>query len=386
MHFSPLSALSPLDGRYADRMARLRPIFSEAGLIGFRLQVEARWVLHLAQMAQLPELAGVNALAPAVITALQGFAGPHRAADAAAVKAIEKTTNHDVKAVEYHLRNTLAAAGATPAQLEFVHFACTSEDINNLSYALMLDTARREVLLPGLEKLAATLGALAQQHAALPMLSRTHGQSASPTSKPRSLSCAYKSTNAPSGKGCAEQTSACDHPGGFACHYCFKKRCFAYSASSHSVLLVNCPNGIMLDLYPQRVAGRCAARSVVVNVTRTQVSKVSLRRQADNGLSGCSRTWLGKCHTRHHPGSPNASRRKNGRDRAVYLVEIQPQDVHKLLLVLSAVLIWSRWQARWGNGFKAHVISCRPGVCQYEERPVATALPTRLSLIQQCQN
>ena len=182
-----LHALSPLDGRYADRMARLRPIFSEAGLIGFRLQVEARWVLHLAQIAQLPELSGANALAPAVITALEGFAGPHRAADAAAVKAIEKTTNHDVKAVEYHLRNTLAAAGATPAQLEFVHFACTSEDINNLSYALMLDTARREVLLPGLEKLTATLGALAQQHAAQPMLSRTHGQSASPTTLGKEL-------------------------------------------------------------------------------------------------------------------------------------------------------------------------------------------------------
>ena len=173
-----LHALSPLDGRYGDRMARLRPLFSEAGLIGFRLQVEARWVLHLASAAALPELAG---LSPAVIEELRKVAGPHRPEDAAAVKAIEKTTNHDVKAVEYHLRHLLSAAGATPAQLEFVHFACTSEDINNLSYALMLDAARREVLLPGLRALESRLTAMAHEQAATAMLSRTHGQSASPT-------------------------------------------------------------------------------------------------------------------------------------------------------------------------------------------------------------
>ncbi|MFM7067160.1 MAG: lyase family protein, partial [Gammaproteobacteria bacterium] len=173
-----LHALSPLDGRYAPRMTHLRPLFSEAGLIGFRLQVEARWVLHLAIVARLPELAG---LSPAVIEALRLAAGPHREADAAAIKAIEKTTNHDVKAVEYHLRHLLASAGATPAELEFVHFACTSEDINNLAYALMLSTARREVLLPALRALEGRLVALAHEQASTPMLSRTHGQAASPT-------------------------------------------------------------------------------------------------------------------------------------------------------------------------------------------------------------
>jgi adenylosuccinate lyase len=179
-----LHALSPLDGRYADRMKTLRPLFSEAGLIGFRLQVEARWVLHLAQAARLPELAG---LTPAAVAVLERFAGPHVAADAEAVKAIEKTTNHDVKAVEYHLRHALEAAGCTPAQLEFVHFACTSEDINNLAYALMLAEARRAVLLPGLARLEATLAKLAHEHADLPMLSRTHGQAASPTTLGKEL-------------------------------------------------------------------------------------------------------------------------------------------------------------------------------------------------------
>ena len=179
-----LHALSPLDGRYMDKVADLRPLFSEAGLIGFRLQVEARWVLHLARVAALPELA---ALPQTVLQSLEGFAGPHRSADAVAVKAIEKTTNHDVKAVEYHLRHTLASAGATPAQLEFVHFACTSEDINNLAYALMMAAARREVLQPRLQRLDATLTRLAHEHAELPMLSRTHGQSASPTTLGKEL-------------------------------------------------------------------------------------------------------------------------------------------------------------------------------------------------------
>jgi adenylosuccinate lyase len=178
MNASTLLAISPIDGRYAAAVAPLRPIFSEAGLIHERIRVEALWLLELA--ASVPQLAGAQLAAPVKACAGGLAADPGKAA-APAVKAIEARTNHDVKAVEYYVRDALAAAGATPANLELVHFGCTSEDINNLSYARLLLRARAEVLVPELRRMLAVLQALAGDNAAVPMLSRTHGQTASPT-------------------------------------------------------------------------------------------------------------------------------------------------------------------------------------------------------------
>jgi adenylosuccinate lyase len=177
-------ALSPVDGRYAERCAELRPVFSEAGLIRRRTRVEALWFLHLAREVRVPELA---ALAAPVLAAAESLAAAAPEGEAEAVKAEESRINHDVKAVEYHVRARLRAAGASDAQLEFVHFACTSEDINNLSYALMLREARDAVLLPAIGRLHAWLVAQAHAHAAVPMLSRTHGQPASPTTLGKEL-------------------------------------------------------------------------------------------------------------------------------------------------------------------------------------------------------
>jgi adenylosuccinate lyase len=173
-----LTALSPVDGRYAGRLDELRALCSEAALIGWRVQVEARWLEHLATLEQLSALRG---LAPAVRDAIRRLATDPGAVDATAVKEIERRINHDVKAVEYYVRERLRAAGATAAQLELVHFGCTSEDINNLSYALMLKAARENVLAPALQALADRLRSLAHAHADVPMLARTHGQPASPT-------------------------------------------------------------------------------------------------------------------------------------------------------------------------------------------------------------
>ena len=173
-----LLAISPLDGRYAAAAEPLRALFAEAGLIQERIRVEALWLLELAQ--SVPQLAGAALGAPvrARADALARDPGP---AAAAAVKGIEARINHDVKAVEYYVRQELAAAGASPATLELVHFGCTSEDLNNLAYARLLRRARAQVLLPELGLIVGALRAFALQHARLPMLSRTHGQSASPT-------------------------------------------------------------------------------------------------------------------------------------------------------------------------------------------------------------
>lgn len=175
---SALLALSPLDGRYASKVDALRPIFSEYGLIRARVKVEIEWLLALADEPGIPELQAFPAEARARLLAL---ADDFSVEDAARVKQIERTTNHDVKAVEYFIKERLRDDAALGPALEFVHFACTSEDINNLSYGLMLQRARSEVLLPALEGVAATLRALAHDQAAQPMLSRTHGQTASPT-------------------------------------------------------------------------------------------------------------------------------------------------------------------------------------------------------------
>jgi len=173
-----LLALSPLDGRYASKVDALRPIFSEYGLIRARIKVEVEWLLALAAEPGITELAP---FAPAEIQKLRALAEDFSVEQAARVKEIERTTNHDVKAVEYFIKEQLAGDAALGPALEFVHFACTSEDINNLSYGLMLSQARREVLLPSLEGVAGILRTLAHAQAGQPMLSRTHGQTASPT-------------------------------------------------------------------------------------------------------------------------------------------------------------------------------------------------------------
>ena len=173
-----LLALSPLDGRYAAKVDALRPIFSEFGLIHARVRVEVEWLIALAAEPGIVELPAFD---EAQVAALQALWQDFSVADAARVKEIERTTNHDVKAVEYFIKEKLKNEASLAQALEFVHFACTSEDINNLAYALMLGQARQEVLLPKLDAVIAKLRELAHAHAALPMLSRTHGQSASPT-------------------------------------------------------------------------------------------------------------------------------------------------------------------------------------------------------------
>ncbi|HTV76924.1 MAG TPA: adenylosuccinate lyase [Steroidobacteraceae bacterium] len=172
-----LTALSPLDGRYRRATEPLRELLSESGLIRERIRVEARWLLHLAQAA--PGLAGAQ-LAAGVRAAAEGLSEHPPAAAADRVKRIEARTNHDVKAVEYYVREVLQGAGATGANLELVHFGCTSEDINNLSYAKLLAAAR--IIMQGVaDELIRALGTLATRYAELPMLARTHGQPASPT-------------------------------------------------------------------------------------------------------------------------------------------------------------------------------------------------------------
>lgn len=184
MSDSALLALSPLDGRYAGKVDALRPIFSEYGLIKARITVEVEWLLALAAEPGIVELAPFS---DAAIARLRALAASFSPAQAARVKEIERTTNHDVKAVEYFIKEQLKDDAELAPALEFVHFACTSEDINNLSYGLMLEQARREVLLPTLDGIAGTLRTLAHTQAGQPMLSRTHGQTASPTTLGKEL-------------------------------------------------------------------------------------------------------------------------------------------------------------------------------------------------------
>ena len=177
-HLDPLTALSPLDGRYAAKVDPLRPIFSEYGLMHRRVAVEIAWLIALSDETGIAELPPFPAAARA---SLQKIADGFSIADAARIKDIEATTNHDVKAVEYFIKERIGDDAQLKQAKEFVHFACTSEDINNLSYALMLRDARDAVLLFELDKVVEKLRALAHAHAGLPMLSRTHGQTASPT-------------------------------------------------------------------------------------------------------------------------------------------------------------------------------------------------------------
>jgi adenylosuccinate lyase len=177
MNLSSLTALSPLDGRYASRMGSLRTLLSEFGLMHRRVQVEVEWFIALsdAGFAEFKPLTG------AARGLLRGLVTRFSESDAQAIKEIEKTTNHDVKAVEYWLKSRFENSAELKAAGEFVHFACTSEDINNTSHGLMLKAARQDVLLPTLDKIVGDLGKLARDLADVPMLARTHGQTASPT-------------------------------------------------------------------------------------------------------------------------------------------------------------------------------------------------------------
>ncbi len=183
---TPLTAVSPIDGRYAAKTEALRPITSEYGLIYFRTCVEVRWFRSLAAHPGIKELPCLDDAAERFLDDIVDNFGEN---DAQKVKDLEKTTNHDVKAVEYFLKDKLRTSGNSSLirGLEFVHFACTSEDINNISHALMLKSSRDDVLLPVMADIRGSLAALARQYAAVPMLARTHGQVASPTTMGKEL-------------------------------------------------------------------------------------------------------------------------------------------------------------------------------------------------------
>lgn len=184
MQLSSLTAVSPVDGRYGGKTSDLRSIFSEYGLMRFRVQVEVRWLQCLAAHPSIPEVGPFSGEAQALLNRLaEDFQLEH----AERIKEIERTTNHDVKAVEYLLKEQVAALPELRAVNEFIHFACTSEDINNLSHALMLRAGRDEVLLPLMQRIADAIRQLAVAHADVPMLSRTHGQPASPTTLGKEL-------------------------------------------------------------------------------------------------------------------------------------------------------------------------------------------------------
>ena len=178
MELMPLTAISPIDGRYSAKTIELQSIFSEFGLIRFRVLVEVRWLLALADH---PEIAEVPPFSEHARNVLEKIVDDFSVDDAQRVKKIERSTNHDVKAVEYFLKEKIANNDELARVGEFLHFACTSEDINNLSYALMLRSARNQVLLPLLDELIQSITRLAHDYANVPMLARTHGQPASPT-------------------------------------------------------------------------------------------------------------------------------------------------------------------------------------------------------------
>ena len=178
MELSSLTAVSPIDGRYGDKVTALRPIFSEYGLLKFRVQVEVRWLQKLATCAEIREVPSFDADANAY---LDKIVAEFSEQDAQRIKTIERTTNHDVKAVEYFLKEKVAEVPALHAVSEFIHFACTSEDINNLSHALMLNTAREEVIKPQWRKIIDAIASLSQEYRDIPLLSRTHGQPATPS-------------------------------------------------------------------------------------------------------------------------------------------------------------------------------------------------------------
>lgn len=176
--FSELTALSPLDGRYADKVAPLRPIFSEFGLIRNRVRVEIEWLLALSRNEQISEVPGFSEKS---VEHLERIWKRFCDADAQSVKDIEKTTNHDVKAVEYFLKSKIRDDSKIVEVSEFLHFACTSEDINNLAYGLMLEQARTKILVPNISSIIEAVEHMAREYADTPMLARTHGQPATPS-------------------------------------------------------------------------------------------------------------------------------------------------------------------------------------------------------------
>ncbi|GGY08252.1 adenylosuccinate lyase [Paludibacterium paludis] len=184
MNLTTLTALSPLDGRYAGQVEGLRNLFSEYGLMRFRIQVELEW---LKMLAAEPGIEEVKPFSEATLREIDDVVAGFRVEHAAEVKAIEARTNHDVKAIEYWLKERLSANPEVMAASEFIHFACTSEDINNLAHALMLKTARNTVLVPQLEAVIARLAELSHDLAAVPMMSRTHGQPATPSTMGKEL-------------------------------------------------------------------------------------------------------------------------------------------------------------------------------------------------------
>ncbi|HUR40260.1 MAG TPA: adenylosuccinate lyase, partial [Verrucomicrobiae bacterium] len=184
MNLNSLTALSPIDGRYAEKTFGLREIFSEYGLIKYRVVVEVRWLQALAAEKGIKE---VPKLSPSAEKKLEQLLAGFAMADAQRVKTIEDTTNHDVKAVEYYLKEKISGSRELSDLKEFIHFACTSEDINNLAYALMLKDGRDQALLPAIDKLIKAITGMAQRHGDQPMLARTHGQPASPTTLGKEL-------------------------------------------------------------------------------------------------------------------------------------------------------------------------------------------------------
>jgi adenylosuccinate lyase len=188
MELSALSAISPVDGRYGSKVKSLRPIFSEFGLIKYRVTVEVRW---LQKLAATPEINEVPAFSADATAALNAIVDNFSEEDALRIKTIEATTNHDVKAVEYFLKEQVADNAELNAVTEFIHFACTSEDINNLSHGLMLSECREQVLLPVIDEILAEIKALAVEYKSIPMMCRTHGQPASPSTMGKEFANVY---------------------------------------------------------------------------------------------------------------------------------------------------------------------------------------------------
>ena len=184
MELNELTAISPVDGRYGSKTSAFRDLFSEYGLIKHRVLVEVRWFQALAAHAGIAEVPELDDTATDV---LNSIVDNFSLSDAERVKTIERTTNHDVKAVEYFLKEKIQGNAMLEASNEFLHFACTSEDINNLSHGLMLKAGRDDVLLPAMDEIIETLSKQAQEYASQPMLSRTHGQTASPTTVGKEL-------------------------------------------------------------------------------------------------------------------------------------------------------------------------------------------------------
>mgnify|MGYP001817947650 FL=1 len=184
MELNELTAISPVDGRYGSKTAAFRDLFSEYGLIKHRVLVEVRWFQALAANAEIAEVPQLDEAATAL---LNSIVDNFSLSDAERIKTIERTTNHDVKAVEYFLKEKIKSNAMLEASSEFLHFACTSEDINNLSHGLMLKAGRDDVLLPAMDEIIDTLSKQAQEYASQPMLSRTHGQTASPTTVGKEL-------------------------------------------------------------------------------------------------------------------------------------------------------------------------------------------------------